>query len=201
MQNHHRKSPHSSNNGVNAVNRARRALRRERGRKLRSAAPRHQQKPDRGGQAPRPPDHNHNPSTASPANKPALGTQPAVALSTPTALHLNQESKKEVTSGFVLANFRNRCLPPGDQQQRPFSDRLRVLPHLWRVGPNKQLGFDACRAREGWRNAAVVDSHAGLKPTLWFYDARSWQVVQKSQNSSICTLLLLQLVCIDLRIH
>lgn len=107
-QNHHPKSPNSSNNGVNAVNKTRQALRKKRGRKLWSAAPRHQQKPDRTAQSARMTDHNNNnPLTASSANKPALGTEPTVTQSTPTIYHLKQEPKKEVTSWFILVNFRS----------------------------------------------------------------------------------------------
>lgn len=92
-----------NNDGMNAGNKTRQVLRKKGGRKLRSTAPRHQQKSERSGQSVRLTDHNNNnPLTASSANNPALGTDTTGTLSALTLHHLKQESKKEVTSWFLL---------------------------------------------------------------------------------------------------
>ncbi|XP_056873599.1 proline-rich nuclear receptor coactivator 1 isoform X1 [Takifugu flavidus] len=157
LQNHHPKSANSSNNGVNAVNKTRQALRKKRGRKLRSAAPRHQ-KPDRSAQSARMTDHNNNPLTASSANKPALGTGPTVTQSTPTIHHLKQEPKKELLKGCRLERG---SVHPGGQQGRRLPKHDQVVQNV--IPPS-------CRSKQGQttavsHSAKKIDTSSRKKPS------------------------------------
>lgn len=99
--------------GGDGVNKTRQALLKKGGRKLRSAAPLHHQKPPRSGPNIRLSDHNNNTTfTASSANR--NSSQPGAELppgpQTVLTLHpLKQGAKKEVTSWFVLISHPRRC--------------------------------------------------------------------------------------------
>lgn len=85
--------------GVNTGNKARQALVKKGGRKLRSTAPTHHQKPPRNSPVICLSDHNNNTLTASPASRAAAqagtehpaGTQPGLSLR-----HVKQGARREV---------------------------------------------------------------------------------------------------------
>lgn len=87
--------PDGLNHGLNSGSKARQALLRKGGRKLRSTAPlHHHQKPPRTSPNTRPSDHNNNSilkPAAQPGTEPSVGTQTALTL-----LHLKQGAKKEL---------------------------------------------------------------------------------------------------------
>lgn len=109
----------SSSDGVN------KARLKKGGRKLRSTAPLHHQKPPRNSPNIRLSDHNNNNTlTASSANKPAAlpGTELPAGTQTVLSLHqLKQGAKKEVNSRFIAAGISCSsldclCLPPSQQR-------------------------------------------------------------------------------------
>ncbi|XP_023251389.1 proline-rich nuclear receptor coactivator 1-like isoform X2 [Seriola lalandi dorsalis] len=107
----------SGSDGLNTGNKARQALLKKGGRKLRSAAPLHQhQKPPRNGPNVRLSDHNNNNTLTAPsANRPAAqpGTEfPAGTQTVLTLHHLNQGARKE------LLKPKGGRLEPGSQTSR-----------------------------------------------------------------------------------
>uniref|UniRef100_A0A4W6F948 Proline-rich nuclear receptor coactivator 1 n=1 Tax=Lates calcarifer TaxID=8187 RepID=A0A4W6F948_LATCA len=111
----------SSGDGVNTGNKARQALLKKGGRKLRTTAPLHHQKPARNGPSIHLSDHNNNNTlTASPANKPAAqpGTElPAGTQTVLTLHHLNQGAKKELLKSKGGRSERG-AVQPGSQTAR-----------------------------------------------------------------------------------
>lgn len=103
VENNNPQSPLSVGDGLNLGNKARQALLKKGGKKLRSP---HPQKAPRGGQGARLADHNNNNTLAvttghrQPASELPAGTQAVLTLH-----HLNQGLKKEV-------NFRDCCFFP-----------------------------------------------------------------------------------------
>lgn len=93
--------------GLNAANKAKQALLKKGGRKLRTAAPSlHHQKPPRNGPSIRLSDHNNNTTTlsASSVKKPAAqpGTElPAGTHTLQSPHHVKQGAKKEVSFPLV----------------------------------------------------------------------------------------------------
>ena len=87
--------------GVNTGNnKTRQALLKKGGRKLRSTAPLHHQKPPRNSPNIRLSDHNNNTLAASSANRPAAQPGAEHPVGAQTLHHLKQGAKKEVT--FLL---------------------------------------------------------------------------------------------------
>lgn len=112
VENNNPISPTSSSDGLNAGNKSRQTLLKKGGRRLRSSALLHHQKPPRNGPSIRLSDHNNNPLTASSANKPAPQPGAELPVGTQTLLthhHLKHGAKKEVTSWFVLVCHPRSC--------------------------------------------------------------------------------------------
>lgn len=113
----------SSGDGLNTGNKTRQALLKKGGRKLRSTAPLHHQKPPRNGPNIRLSDHNNNNTlTASSANKHAAQPGSELPAGTQTVLtlhHLKQGVKKEVTSWFLLVYYLRRCSAPTEKHRLP----------------------------------------------------------------------------------
>ncbi|XP_039981836.1 proline-rich nuclear receptor coactivator 1 [Xiphias gladius] len=111
----------SSNDGVNTGNKARQALLKKGGRKLRSTAPLQHQKPPRNSPNVRLSDHNNNsPLTASSANRPAAqpGTElPAGTQTSLTLHHLKQGPRKELLKS-KSGRLDRGALQPGGQTAR-----------------------------------------------------------------------------------
>ena len=109
VENNNPAAPTPGGDGVNTGGKARQALLKKGGRKLRSAAPLHHQKPPRSGPGVRLADHNNNNNnggggaapTASSANRAAAqpGTElPAGTQTVLTLHHLRQGARREVSS-------------------------------------------------------------------------------------------------------
>lgn len=111
----------SGGDGLNTGSKTRQALLKKGGRKLRSAAPLHHQKPPRNGPGARLSDHNNNNTlTASSANKPAgqTGSEvPAGAQTVLTLHHLKQGAKKELLKSKGGRSERG-TMQPGVQPAR-----------------------------------------------------------------------------------
>lgn len=90
-ENHKPAAGKANIDATNAGSKTRQVVRRKGRRRLRAAAQRHQQKPERSG-----------PPTAASGTKPALGAESTGSLLALTLHHLKQDSKKEVISRFVL---------------------------------------------------------------------------------------------------
>lgn len=106
VENNNPRSALSSGDGVNLGNKARQALLKKGGRKLRSP---HQHKAPRGGPGICLSDHNNNNTLAPPSvNRHAVqpGSELPAGTQTVLTLHqLNQGPKREVTSGFVVCVY------------------------------------------------------------------------------------------------
>ncbi|KAG7217676.1 hypothetical protein INR49_021257 [Caranx melampygus] len=114
--------------GPNTGNKARQALLKKGGRKLRSAAPlHHHQKPPRNGPSVRLSDHNNNTLTASSANRAAAqpGTElPAGTQTVLTLHHLKQGARKE------LLKSKGGKLEPGVQTGRSLPRHEQVTQNV-----------------------------------------------------------------------
>nr|XP_046228778.1 proline-rich nuclear receptor coactivator 1 [Scatophagus argus] len=143
----------SSSDGVNTGNKTRQALLKKGGRKLRSVAPLHHQKPPRNGLNIRLSDHNNNTLTASSANKPAAqpGTEPSANAQTALSLHhLKQGAKKELLKSKGGRVERNIMQPGGPP--------ARNLPRHDQISQN--AGTRSHKPKQGQTPAA---SHAAKK--------------------------------------
>lgn len=122
VENNNPRSTLSSGDGVNLGNKARQALLKKGGRKLRSP---HQQKPPRGGLGICLSDHNNNNTLALPSvNRHAVqpGSELPAGTQTVLTLHqLNQGPKKEVTSGFVCVYYLSPCSASTEKHGSMFS--------------------------------------------------------------------------------
>ncbi|XP_028253597.1 proline-rich nuclear receptor coactivator 1-like [Parambassis ranga] len=120
----------SSSDGLNAANKAKQALLKKGGRKLRTAAPAlHHQKPPRNSPSIRLSDHNNNNTlTASSVKKPAAlpGTElPAGTLTVQSPHHVKQGAKKELLKSKG-GRLERGAAQPGGQSARslPRHDQL-----------------------------------------------------------------------------
>lgn len=114
--------------GGDGVNKTRQALLKKGGRKLRSTAPLHHQKPPRSGPNIRLSDHNNNTTfTASSAsrNSSQPGTELLPGTQTVLTLHpIKQGAEKEVTSWFVLLYHLRRCSASTGKHCLPLSEAV-----------------------------------------------------------------------------
>lgn len=159
VEHHKPMSVKSSNDGMNAGNKTRQVLRKKGGRKLRPAAPRHQQRSERSGRLTDHNNNNNNPLTASSATNPALGPETSRALSALSLHHLKQESKKEVISQMVLGEHHatSTCSPPPPLSSR-FSCLFRCINHSL----EPRFGIISLQHRRQISDAVI--SHADMKP-------------------------------------
>ncbi|XP_042359485.1 proline-rich nuclear receptor coactivator 1 [Plectropomus leopardus] len=119
----------SGSDGVNTGNKARQALLKKGGRKLRSTAPLHHQKPPRHSPNIRLSDHNNNNTlAASSANKPSVQPGSELPAGTQTVLtlhHLKQGAKKELLKSKGGRVERGSTQPDGQPARNlPRNDQI-----------------------------------------------------------------------------
>ena len=148
------------------VNKTRQALLKKGGRKLRSTAPLHHQKPPRSSPNIRLADHNNNNTlTAASANKPSAQPGAELPAGTQTVLtlhHLKQGAKKEVTSF---------CCPPICYPKN--HKRRLIKPHMtssfssWRVKSPKSSSETSYKSRVCLKYCDLLKGHSEVSEEIF----------------------------------